>query len=325
MSLLLIGLVWGLTATGSGARVRGNDSPDDSATTKADPSTSTSSTEADPRATTVPNVPFALAAPSGYSASELTFQDTFGGTSLNQSNWNTYITSNGSGGAPWNSNGAGGSGVQNPRGITSLDYDLPTQLSVDNGLAIMAQQTPTPGDLHGAPQSFSWRSGVISSYDKFETLGGYVQIEAKVPTGNGLWPAFWMLPGPSGTAGDNFEIDIFEGGFLSGASPPDDVYSWHLETPAGPTGGTTNVGVNVTAGYHVYAIEWVPGQSIRWFFDGRQVGELTRSQAPIPDEPMELIMNLGVASPATGTYRSIPDASTPRSATMLVHEVQVYR
>jgi len=50
-------------------------------------------------------------------------------------------------------------------------------------------------------------------------------------------------------------------------------YAWHLHTPGGTGGGGTNVNVDLSADYHVYGLNWVPGQSITWYLDGRRSGK----------------------------------------------------
>jgi len=152
-----------------------------------------------------------------------------------------------------------------------------------------------------------------------------VQIKAKMPAGAGTWPGLWMLPGPGGRAGDNDEIDIFEGNYLAAGADPNDVDAWHLHTPGGVWGNATNVGTDLAAGYHVYGLRWVPGQSITWYVDDKVVGAVTRAQAPIPDEPMELILDLQVATSSASDWRTTADGSTPSPSSMQVAEVQVYR
>jgi hypothetical protein len=79
----------------------------------------------------------ALSARAGYTSSDLVFQDDFSGTTLDNT-WHPYITSNAANGAPWNSNGAGGSGGGN---TYDVEYDMPSQVSVNNGtLDITATQ-----------------------------------------------------------------------------------------------------------------------------------------------------------------------------------------
>jgi hypothetical protein len=264
-------------------------------------------------------------APAGFTAGQLIFNDEFAGNTLDSALWNPYITSLGAAGIPWNSNHQGGSGTQNPALVGSLDYDLPSQVVVDNGLALLAQKAPTMGVLGATPQTFPWRSGVVSTYSKFSFTGGYVQVEAKMPAGSGMWPSIWMLPGPGGTGGDETEIDLFEGGFLGDGDNPLDNFSWHLHSSTGLFGSVTDTKVNLAAGYHVYGLEWVPDKELDWYLDGVLVGRITAAQSPIPDEPMELIMNLSIANASTAHYRTAEDASTPTGAAMLVRSVQVYR
>lgn len=167
---------------------------------------------------------------------------------------------------------------------------------------------------------------MVSTYGKFQFDGGYVQIKAKVPVGDGLWPGFWMLPGRGAKHGDDFELDIFEGDYTGNQVNPIDNYAWNLHTPSGAQfGGLTSTGVDLGAGYHIYGIDWVPGQSITWYLDGKPVGMLTSAQAPIPNEPMELILDLDVASPTTAGWHTVYDSTTPSPAVVNVAEVQVYR
>jgi beta-glucanase (GH16 family) len=256
-----------------------------------------------------------MAPPPGFT--HRVFEDAFPGGELNRRKWHTYITSRSAHGHPWNPNGSGGSGAV-PGGFNAA-YFQKHQVAVANGLTLTA--------LHQSTRSgIPWTSGVVSTYGKFQFDGGYVQIKAKVPIGDGLWPGFWMLPGPGGKHGDDFELDIFEGDYTGNEVNPIDNYAWNLHTPSGAQfGGLTSTGVDLGAGYHIYGIDWVPGQSITWYLDGKPVGMLTSAQAPSPDEPMELILDLDVASPTTAGWHTVYDATTPSPAVLDVAEVQVYR
>jgi beta-glucanase (GH16 family) len=263
--------------------------------------------------------------PQGYTTADLEFEDTFNGTSLDPTKWNPYMTSNSARGVPWNTNGHGGSGMQNPSVIANQEYYLPSQATVNGGLDLMAEETPTPGMLGGAPKTYAWRSGVVTTYGKFQFTGGYVQIVAKMPSSDGMWPSLWTLPGPGGTNGDDVEIDMFEGGYYGNGVNPLQNYSWHLHSTQGLAGGVTNAGVNLSASLHTYGMEWLPNQSIKWFLDGQLVGEVTEKQAPIPDEPMELVMNLAVSNSASAAYRTTPDDSTATVDNLVIQKVAVYR
>lgn len=252
-----------------------------------------------------------MAAPPGYSDKIL--DDSFTGTSLDTDIWNTYISSSGTGyGAAWNANGTGGSGGS--PGGNSYAYYEPSQVSVDNGLTLTA--------VNGSAQpGYDWTSGVVSTWGKFEFTGGYVQIKARMTDGDGMWPALWMLD-----ADANYEIDIFEGNMLGNGVNSNDNYSWTLHEPSGDQyGGVSNTGTDLGAGYHIYGLKWVPGQSITWYLDGVQIGQITSAEATIPSDPMELLIDLDVASPGTSGWHSVPDATTLSPSTMNVAEVQVYQ
>ncbi|CDX43269.1 hypothetical protein MPLSOD_50112 [Mesorhizobium sp. SOD10] len=264
----------------------------------------------------------ALSAPAGYSSSDQVFEESFSGTALD-SHWHTYITSNAANGWAWNSNGLGGSTAGGPY---NADYDMPGQVSVSNGLLnLTAIKQPITAPNQGSITTFPITSGAVSSYGNFEFEGGHLQISMKAPSGDGAWPALWLMPGQgAGSSGDNFEIDMQEGGF-TGSGPANQAFSYHLHTPSGTFGGVVDTGIDLTAGFHTYAIDWEPGQSITWYLDGNQMARVTSAQAPIPKEPMELIMNNGVAnSNATGWHTAL-DSSTPSSMQMQIDEIQLYQ
>src|SRR5947209_20595406 len=89
-----------------------------------------------------------MAAPAGFTTSDLLFGDNFSGTSLSSSSWNTFITSNAANGSPWFGNGQGGSGIGGPY---EADYDMPYELSVNNGLSLDAvqQSIADPNRING--------------------------------------------------------------------------------------------------------------------------------------------------------------------------------
>ncbi|MER9228571.1 family 16 glycosylhydrolase [Mesorhizobium sp. M0323] len=265
----------------------------------------------------------ALSAPAGFASSDLVFEENFSGTALD-STWHSYITSNAANGWPWNSDGSGGS---TPGGPYEADYDKPSQVSVSNGqLDLTAVKQPISGINQGTTQTFPITSGVVSSYGNFEFNGGYLQISMKAPSGDGAWPALWLMPGQgAGSSGDNFEIDMQEGGY-SGSGPANQMFSGHIHSPSGTvSGGLVDSGIDLTAGFHTYGINWDPGQSITWYLDGKQMAQVTSAQAEIPNEPMQLIMNNGVANSNASGWHTTLDSSTPSSMQMQIDEVQLYQ
>jgi beta-glucanase (GH16 family) len=264
----------------------------------------------------------ALSAPAGYTSSNLVFEEDFSGTTLDNY-WHNYITSNAASGWPWNSYGSGGSG---PGGVYDADYDMPSQVSVSNGLLnLTAVKQPVSGMNQGTAQTFPITSGAVSSYGNFEFNGGYLQISMKAPSGDGAWPGLWLLPGKgAGGSGDNFEIDMQEGGY-TGSGPANQAFTYHLHTPSGTFGGVVDTGIDLTAGFHTYGINWVPGQLITWYLDGKQMAQVTNAQVPIPNEPMELIMSNQVANSNAAGWHTALDSSTSSSMPMQIDAIQLYQ
>ncbi|HEX8029748.1 MAG TPA: glycoside hydrolase family 16 protein, partial [Vicinamibacterales bacterium] len=263
----------------------------------------------------------ALAAPAGFTSSNLVYEENFSGTTLD-SYWHNYITSRAANGWAWNSNGSGGSG---PGGAYDADYDMPSQVSVNNGiLNLTAIRQPVSGMNQGTAQTFPITSGAVSSYGKLEFDGGYLQISMKAPSGDGAWPGLWLMPGAGSSSGDNFEIDIQEGGY-TGNGPANQAFTWHLHTPSGTVGGTVNTGIDLTAGFHTYGINWIPGKSITWYLDGKQIATVTSAQVPIPNEPMQLIMSNQVANSNAAGWHTALDSSTPSSMPMQINGIQLYQ
>ena len=94
-------------------------------------------------------------------------------------------------------------------------------------------------------------------------------MRAKIPTGGGMWPAFWMMPQDDVYGGwaASGEIDIMEsangttsvGGALHyGGSWPDNTST---------SGSYSLGGANFADDFHIYAVEWEPDE-IRWYVDG---------------------------------------------------------
>lgn len=103
----------------------------------------------------------------------------------------------------------------------------------------------------------------------------YYEMRAQLPKGNGLWPAFWLLPADGGwppeidiIEGLGNEPNIFNATVHSQKSFPNAVsyYSGHYQS----TKGDINVGVDMTAGYHTYGCDF-RADYITWYFDGKQI------------------------------------------------------
>jgi hypothetical protein len=267
----------------------------------------TTTTTAPPTTTTAPAG--VMAPPSGYTSSQMTFDDTFSGSSLNTSNWTPSLAP----GSTWNDESlpSGDSSA----GSNQAAYWAPSQATVDNGLTLAARQT-TSADA-GYSKGFKWVSGVITSKFTLPTSGWYVQIRAKMPdTSDGMWPALWFLPSNSAQ-----EFDGYEGGW-PGSSPND---QGHSDLFLG-SGQQQNVwstgGTDITSGYNTYGFEYVPGKSVTVYLNGKQVDQVSSSS--VASEAYYLLIELQVASSNTSGWHTSLSSSTPSPSNMSISEVQVY-
>lgn len=155
------------------------------------------------------------------------------------------------------------------------------------------------------------------------TLGyGTVTARVKVPKGQGLWPAVWMMGADSDTLGwpASGEIDIAE---LPGTTTT--VYS----TLHGPIQGSTSTQQaqlvsqmpDLSTDYHNYWVRRLPDE-ITFGVDDVTLGTLTPADLAagetwVYNRPMYLILNLAVG----GSWAGAPDSTTPSPAKMLVESV----
>jgi beta-glucanase (GH16 family) len=171
-----------------------------------------------------------------------------------------------------------------------------------------------------------YTSARITTRGKMLAAPGRVEARIKLPTGQGLWPAFWMLghtspitPWPA--CG---ELDIMEN---KGSQPGTTSSAIHGPGYSGATpfahSNTLGSGL-LSDDFHTFAIEWDSG-SVRFFVDGNAHYGVTREAiehygSSILDQQFFLMLNLAVGGHFDGDPQS--DAIFP--ATMLVDYVRVY-
>jgi beta-glucanase (GH16 family) len=207
-------------------------------------------------------------------------------------------------------------------GNAQLEYDTDraSNVSLDgNGnLAITARQEFYLGQ--------PYTSARIVTCGRFETTYGRIEARIKLPTGQGLWPAFWLL-------GSNFEsigwpqcgeIDIME---YRGQEP---TVAWGTVHGPGYSGssGFGNVYVlpsgRFDSSFHTFAVEWEV-ERISWYVDNVLYHQVTPADvAPsvwVFDHPSYIVLNVAVG----GNFVGLPDPSTVFPQTMAVDYVRVYR
>jgi hypothetical protein len=278
-------------------------------------SSSTTTTTTSTTTTTVPSV--GLSAPAGYTTQQKIFDDQFSGNRLDTSKWVTYL---GAEGGRWNNMGNLPSPYSGPNLPITNEAAMfgPSQVNVDNGLTLTATR-----NTNQFASSYPWLSGVVTTEGKFTlpTSAWYVQVKAKMPDqSHGMWPAIWFLCGVS--CSSNNELDGYEGGWVS--TNPNQLGHSDYFADQGQRQDVWSSGADVTAGFHVYGYQFIPGQSITGYFDGKLVWQVTASSGvTIPGEPYEIMLELQVAAQQASGWHTVTTGSTP-SATMDVAEVQAY-
>lgn len=258
-----------------------------------------------------------MAPPAGYSASQLIFDDKFSGTSLNSAHWNTFM--DGQGDRIWNSGGlpAGDSAAGTHFHQT---YFSPSQVTVSDGLTL----TMVP-DTRYSSLGYGYRSGVVTTGYKFTLRSGYVQIKAKMSeASSGGWPAIWFIDPSSG--GGSQEIDLQEGGFtpksvgLPDGTPENKVFVSTYHTPSGSQSDFTYTTPKpMNAGFNIYGMEYIPGRSIKTYFNGRLVGSWTQN---ISTTPYEIVIWNAQAAVNTSGFHTTGESLNPSD--LSVAEVQAY-
>jgi beta-glucanase (GH16 family) len=218
---------------------------------------------------------------------------------LNTTSWSPFITDEQTDGYAWNETSNGGSGFP-PGGYADAFFSSSNLVRHANGSFTI---TATPGTLQ---PGFSWTSAVLASYGSYSINGGYISFDAQMPTlTDGAWPGLFLLPGPGNTVND--EIDVFEGGMTLGTDNANHNFSGfvHINNQRA-TGDTIRVRPSLAGVYHDYGVKWVPGKSLTWYLDGKQLFEVTSKKFPIPSGPMELIATLEIVSQSAQSWHTLP-------------------
>lgn len=206
-------------------------------------------------------------------------------------------------------------------GNAQLEYDTsrPENVSLDGtgNLAITAREE----SYRGQP----YTSGRINTRGHFAQEEGRFEARIRLPTGRGIWPAFWLLGGNFEDVGwpGCGEIDIME---HLGHQPT--ILHGSLHGP-GYSGGEAvtrrfDSGEPLANDFHVFALEW-DGDRISWMVDDVRYQSVSPRDLPaggrwVFDHPFFLVLNVAVG----GNWPGPPDSTTTFPQTMLVDYVRVY-
>jgi beta-glucanase (GH16 family) len=190
---------------------------------------------------------------------------------------------------------------------------------IEGGNLVIEARKETPGENN-------FTSARLLTRGKASWTYGRIEARIKIPKGQGIWPAFWMLGTNIGSVGWPLcgEIDIME----NIGSLPSTLYGT-IHGPGysgggGISGNTVLAGAALGDDFHVYAIEWEENR-IRWFLDGQLFFTLTPANLPagsawVFNAPQFLILNVAVG----GNWPGYPTASTVFPQRMTVDYVRVY-
>ncbi len=173
-----------------------------------------------------------------------------------------------------------------------------------------------------------YTSARILTRERFDFTYGRVEARMKLPYGNGIWPAFWMLGSDIAAAGwpDCGEIDIMEN---IGREPEKGYGTVHGPGYSGANGIShfyaLPAGQTFKDDFHVFALEWDEAE-IRWYMDDEPYGVLPKerfseSRPWVFDHPFFLILNVAVG----GAWPGYPDETSTFPQQMLVDYVRVYQ
>jgi beta-glucanase (GH16 family) len=172
-------------------------------------------------------------------------------------------------------------------------------------------------------------SARLNTQGKFSILHGRIETRLRLPQGQGIWPAFWMLGDGFGTVPwpDCGEIDIME---MVGHQPGTLYGTLHGPGYSGAHGISLSTmlpaGTVFADAYHVFAVDWRPGR-IDWLLDGQVFHTLTAADLPkgtkwvFDDTSFFLLINLAVG----GKWPGYPDATTRFPQEYRIDYVRVYR
>src|SRR5687767_8111457 len=251
----------------------------------------------------------ASASPKGWT---LTWNDEFNGPTgspVDSSKWSFDI---------------GGGGWGNNELQTYTDRSVNARLE-DGVLVITAIKENYTGPDNIAR---GYTSARLLTKKKFTQTYGRFEARIKVPYGQGLWPAFWMLGDDIDSVGwpGCGEIDIME---YIGKRPSIAHGTLHGPGYSGANGITASYALpssqKFSDNYHVFAVEWEPNV-IRFYVDGRLYKTRTPEDLPqgktwVFNHPFFLILNVAVG----GAWPGNPDATTVFPQRMLVDYVRAYK
>jgi beta-glucanase (GH16 family) len=202
----------------------------------------------------------------------------------------------------------------------------PENAHIEKGNLVVTAQKETYTGTDGMARDYT--SARLKTQGLFTQTYGRIEARIKIPGGQGMWPAFWMLGEDIPTVGwpKCGEIDIMEN---IGKEPATIHGSLHGPSTTAHTSDLTSTftlpeGGSFSDDSHIYAVEWSP-DTARFYVDANLYATFRSSDWPaggkwVFDHPFFIILNLAIG----GDWPGSPDASTKFPQSMLVDYVRVY-
>ena len=217
---------------------------------------------------------------------------------------------------------------ENGWGNHELEYytNRPENARIEKGNLVITAIAENFKSPDGATHKYT--SARLKTQGRFAQTYGRFEARIKIPEGQGIWPAFWMLGADIPTVGwpKCGEIDIMEN---IGKEPRLNHGSLHGPSSIKPTSDLTSTfslpsGAKYAADFHLYAVEWEP-EVVRFYVDSNLYATFPSSDWPsggqwVFNHPFFILLNVAVG----GDWPGSPDASSAFPQTMLVDYVRVY-
>ena len=204
-------------------------------------------------------------------------------------------------------------------GNNELQYytSRPENVRVENGMLLI---TAIKEDFNGA----SYTSARLITKGKFEQAYGRFEARMRLPYGQGLWPAFWLL---GADVDDNPLPDAGKIGIMEYRGQNPNIAISSLHGPGYYGGGAFRVNYQLEndrfdTGFHIFGIEWGP-EYINYYIDNVLYTRITPQQVNgswVFNKPFFIVINLAIG----GNFIGSPNSETVFPQTMLVDYVKVY-
>jgi beta-glucanase (GH16 family) len=243
---------------------------------------------------------------------KLTFDDEFNGLSLWNGTSGTWATTFWYDSTTGNGDTLAGNGEQE----WYINANDPATASVvpwkvDSSGVLHITAAPASSTISPLINNYQYTSGELNTYHSFSQTYGLFEVRAKLPTGQGFWPAFWLMP-ENGSWPP--ELDVMEA-LGNNAST---IYTTAHSTTLAGNQESQAVSVANTSAWHTYAVDWEPDY-ITWYVDGQAVYKVA-TPADM-NSPMYMILNLAVG----GSWPGNANSTTNFANDMEVDWVKVYQ